>query len=94
MLAVIARIKVKPGMEGEFEAVATELAAKVNAGEPGCRLYTLCRGANPQAYVFLERYDDEAALDAHRASAHYKELGRKMGQFFDGKPEIERLAEV
>lgn len=94
MLAVIARIKVKPGMEGEFEAVATELAAKVNASEPGCRLYTLCRAAAPHTYVFLERYADEEAVAAHRASAHFKELGRKMGQFLDGTPEIERFTEI
>ena len=92
MLAIIARIKVKPGMEGEFEAVASELVARVNAGEPGCKLYTLCRGEAPETYVFLERYDDEAALEAHRASAHYQEFGRRMAQFMAGKPEIQRLA--
>ena len=41
MLGVVATIKVKPGMEKEFETVAKELVAKVNANEPGCKLYAL-----------------------------------------------------
>jgi len=31
MLGVVATLKVKPGMEQQFEAVAKELVAKVNA---------------------------------------------------------------
>ena len=94
MLAVIATIKVKPGMEKEFEEVAKALAAKVNAAEPGCKLYALCRGEAPGTYIFMERYVDQAAVEAHRATDHYKELGRKMGAFMDGRPEIQRLTEV
>jgi len=43
MLAIVATLRVKPGMEREFEAVAKELVAKVNANESGCRLYALHR---------------------------------------------------
>jgi quinol monooxygenase YgiN len=94
MLAVVATIKVKPGMEKEFEAVAKELVAKVNAGEPGCKLYQLHTGDAPSTYVFLERYEDQAAVDAHRASDHFKTLGRKMGEYMDGRAEVLRLKEV
>jgi quinol monooxygenase YgiN len=94
MLGVVATIKVKPGMEKEFEAVAKELVAKVNAGEPGCTLYALHHGEAPNTYVFMERYADQAAVDAHRASDHFKTLGRKMGEFMDGRPEVLRLREV
>jgi quinol monooxygenase YgiN len=94
MLAVIATIKVKSGMEKEFEAVAKELVAKVNANEPGCKLYTLCRSETPQTYVFMERYVDQAAVEAHRGTDYFKELGRRMGQFMAGRPEIQRLTEV
>jgi quinol monooxygenase YgiN len=94
MLAVIATIKVKPGMEKDFEAVAAELAAKVNANEPGCKLYILCRGEAPHSYVFMERYLDQAAVEHHRGTDYFKDLGRKMGAFMDGRPEIQRLTEV
>lgn len=94
MPAVVATIKVKPGQGAEFEAVAKEMAAAVTANEPGCHFYVLCRSETPDTYVFLERYADQAAVEAHRASAHFKEIGRRMGPFMDGRPEIMRLEEV
>jgi len=94
MLGIVATIKVKPGMEEQFEAVAKELVAKVNANEPGCRLYALHRGEVSQTYVFMERYVDQSAVDAHRATDYFKALGRKMGEFMDGRPEVLRLREV
>jgi quinol monooxygenase YgiN len=94
MLAVIATIKIKPGMERDFEGLAKELAAQVMANEPGCKLYALHRGEEPGTYVVLERYVDEAALDAHRAAPHFKQLGRKMGDYMDGRAQVRRLPEV
>ncbi len=94
MLGVVATIKVKPGMEKEFEAVAKELVAKVNANEPGCKLYALHRAEAPSTYVFMERYVDQAATEAHRAAEHFKTLGRKMGEYMDGRPDVLRLKEV
>ena len=94
MLGVVATIKVKPGMEQQFEAVAKELVAKVNANEPGCRLYALPRAEAPQTSVFMERYTDQAAVEAHRATDYFKALGRKMGEFMDGRAEVLRLTEI
>ncbi|HLJ65431.1 MAG TPA: putative quinol monooxygenase [Stellaceae bacterium] len=94
MLAVIATIKVKPGMEKDFEREALALAREVNAKEPGCKLYTLSRGEAAHTYIFMERYVDQAAVEHHRGTAYFKEIGRKMGAFMDGKPEIQRLTEL
>jgi len=41
-----------------------------------------------------ERYVDQAAVEAHRASEHFRTLGRKMGEYMDGRPEVLRLREV
>ena len=94
MLGVVATIKVKPGMEHAFEAVAKELVAKVNATEPGCRLYALHHGEASGTYVFMERYVDQAAVDAHRATDYFKALGRKIGEYMDGRADVLRLREV
>ena len=94
MLGVVATLKVKPGMDKQFEAVAKELVAKVNASEPGCKLYALHHGETPGTYMFMERYVDQAAVEAHRASEYFKTLGRKMGEFMDGRPAVQRLNEV
>ncbi len=94
MLGVVATIKVKAGMEREFEAVAKELIDKVRANEPGCKLYALHRAEAPATYVFMERYADQAAVDAHRGTDYFKALGRKMGEYMEGRPEVIRLREV
>ncbi len=95
MLGVVAKITVKPGMEKEFETVAMELVTKVNANEPGCKLYRLHRLSDtPNVYVFMERYTDQAAVEAHRATDYFKALGRKMGEYMEGRAEVMRMAEV
>jgi quinol monooxygenase YgiN len=94
VIGIVATIKVKPGTEKEFEAVAKELVAKVNAHEPGCTLYALHHAETPHTYVFMERYAHQAAVDAHRGTEHFKSLGRKMGEYMDGRAEVMRLREV
>ena len=92
--SIVATIKVKAGHEADFEAIAGKLVAAVKANEPGCMLYTLNRGDDPLTFVFMERYQDADAVKAHRATDHYRSLGREMGAHMDGAPEILRMQEV
>lgn len=94
MLGVVAKITIKPGTEKEFEAVAKELVSKVQGNEPGCVLYTLHKSETPNMYVFMERYVDQAAVEAHRGTDYFKALGRKMGEYMEGRPEVMRLTEI
>lgn len=94
MLGIVATIKVKPGTGQAFEAAAKELIAKVRANEPGCQLYVLHRAEAADTYVFLERYVDGAAVEAHRRTDYFKSIGRRMGEFMAGPPEVLRLTEV
>ena len=42
--------------------------------EPGCRMYQVHRSpTDPLRFFLYEQYDDQAALDAHRASPHFLE---------------------
>jgi quinol monooxygenase YgiN len=81
-------------MEQEFEAVARQLVDQVRAHEPGCTLYVLHRAETASTYVFMERYVDDAAFEAHRKTAHMQTLGRKMGDYMDGRAELMRLREI
>lgn len=94
MIGVMAKLKVKEGQADAFEAVAAKLVAAVNADEPGNLMYRLYKADEPNTYVFMERYQDEAALEAHRKAPHYGEHGRKMREFLDGAPEIAIMPEV
>ncbi len=93
-LCTIATIKVKAGQESAFQETALRLVAAVNANEPGCLLYTLNKGDDPSTFVFMERYKDEEAVKAHRAADHFKTIGREMGAFMDGPPNVLRLVEL
>ncbi|GGC71824.1 putative quinol monooxygenase [Chelatococcus reniformis] len=94
MVSIVATIKVKPGQEASFEKVAKELQDKVAANEPGCEYYRLHRAPEPATYVFIERYKDQAAIDAHRKTDHFRALGKEMGQFMDGPPQVLVLQEA
>ena len=91
MIGIIATIKIKEGCEADFEAVVKELVAAVHANEPGVNFYSFHRGSEPCTYIVMEQYKDEDALKAHGASAHFKEIGGKMGPFMAGRPDIQRL---
>ena len=95
MIGVVAVIRVKEGREAEFEQGFLEMTAEVKANEPANRLYQLTRSrSEPRTYKVLEVYDDEAALEAHQKSAHYKAGGLKLREVAAGPPEVEVLDAV
>jgi quinol monooxygenase YgiN len=64
----------------EFEnykaAILENSAASVK--EPGCRQFdVLLEESNPHHVFLYEVYDDAAALEAHRATAHFKKYFEK-----------------
>jgi quinol monooxygenase YgiN len=95
MIGVVAVIRVKPGTEAEFEQVFAELTAQVRANEPANQVYQLTRSrSEPRTYKVLEIYEDDAALETHRTSEHYKAGGRKMRELAEAPPEVEVLDAV
>ena len=94
MLAAIATLKAKEGALEDLLAVGKELAVAVNANEEGCLSYEVFKGEEPDTIVFVERYKDEAATEAHRNSDHFKTIGARMGPFMAGRPDVLRLQEA
>lgn len=71
-LVVVAHWQVRPGALDEVLAHAAELRGHTLA-EPGCLGYEVHRAvAAPDTLLLVERYRDEAALEAHRQSLHYR----------------------
>jgi quinol monooxygenase YgiN len=51
------------------------MAPLVRANEPGCKLYHANRSTdNGDVFLLYEQYADQAALDAHRNTPHFKEI--------------------
>ena len=95
MLGIVATLKVQDGKGPEFEAVFKRLAEKVRANEPGNKLYQLCKSrSDPNTYKVLEIYQDQDAVTAHGTSDHFREIGREMGAFLAGRPDVETLDAV
>ena len=91
MLAAIATLTAKEGAVDDLLAVGQELAAAVAANEPGCLSYEVFKGEEDNTIVFIERYEDQAATEAHRNSDHFKTIGARMGPFMARRPSLVRL---
>lgn len=91
-IGVIATLKVQPGKDEELKAVFRDLATQVRANEPGNRLYQLCKPRkDADSYIVMEMYDDQAAIEAHGKSDHFRAAGAKIGACLAGRPDIQYL---
>jgi quinol monooxygenase YgiN len=69
---IIARFVASPGNEQQVEGILREMVVHTRR-EPGCLQYDLFgTQGNSAGFCLIERYTDPAAIEAHRASAHYK----------------------
>jgi quinol monooxygenase YgiN len=70
-IGIIVRLKTNPGKGEAFEAAFATQAKGVRADEPGNKLYQLVKSrTEPDTYVVMELYDNDAALQAHREAPH------------------------
>ena len=91
-IGLVATMKIKPGTNEAFETAARELMAVVRAEEPGNKVYQFCKSrTDPETYVVLELYADQAALDAHGKSDNFRAAGAKMGPSMAGRPDVQRF---
>jgi quinol monooxygenase YgiN len=91
-LCLVVKFKAKPGKNAEMEAAFKEMQAAVRANEPGNAQYDFFVMANdPQTYVIIERYKDQAAMQAHGASEHGKKLIAALRDLTDGPAQAERF---
>jgi quinol monooxygenase YgiN len=68
---VIAQYWVRAGEEEKVARALREMVTPTRA-EPGNLDYQVFRDPNqPSLFVLFEKYADEAAFDAHRATAHF-----------------------
>ena len=70
---VVVEFTAGPGQEAEFTRLLLANAEASRTQEPGCRVFDVCiRPGEPGRLFLYELYDDEAAFQAHLASAHFK----------------------
>jgi quinol monooxygenase YgiN len=73
MLALIVHFSVKQGEEENAKEWMRKMQEHTRR-EPGCRLYVGHQSMeDPRRFCFYEQYNDQAALDAHRAAPYFAE---------------------
>jgi quinol monooxygenase YgiN len=90
MRAIIAYLTAKPGKEAEFKEKMTAQAKRCLANEAGCLQFDVVQDPkNPTRFVMLEVYKDDAAIQAHQDSQHFKDFRPVVGELVaDRKIEI------
>jgi len=72
MIVLLAKSVVLEGKQQEFIAAAEKLV-KATREEPGCVYYDLVQdAADEKVFFFVEKYLDEAAVEAHKNSEHFQ----------------------
>ena len=93
MIALVARYRVLEGRADEVAELLLRLRPLV-LGESGCHAFSVHRAdGDPHRILLYEQYEDEVALAAHRATAHFRELveGRIVPLLAEREREVYRL---
>ena len=94
MVGVLAKIKIKLGTNSEFEEAIKKMSMAVRDNEKGNLYYDVFNGEDDTTYIVMEKYNDQSDLDAHSKSDHFRSIGKEMGQFMDGAPEVKVLISI
>lgn len=72
VIVLISKNILQSGKELEFLEIGQKLA-EATRKEPGCCFYRLAKDENePDTYYFIEAYEDDAALIAHKNSPYFQ----------------------
>jgi quinol monooxygenase YgiN len=91
-LVVVASLPGKPEKREELGEVLAKAAA-TSRGDAGCVSYAFHRDLeDPDRYVSVEVWEDQASLDAHFQAPHLAELFTVLGDLLAGAPDITTYA--
>ena len=96
MTTILAQFKIQPGKEAEAEKALNEMAAAVEANEPGALLYVFNRSQKePSEITVFEVYASDEAHDTHKHTSHMAQFRSGFGPLFDpDSVKIERLERI
>ena len=88
MIILHVTIQVKPEHVAEFLDVVRYDAEHSERDEPGCLRFDVIRDRDDSnRFYFYEVYRDEAALEAHRQTPHFKLYAEKSQPWLAAPPE-------
>jgi quinol monooxygenase YgiN len=90
---VFASFTPHPDRIAELRA-ALDLMIEHSRSEPGCEVYDLYESDAGERLHLFERYVDAEALEAHRATDHYKAYRAKLPDLLASPIEVAVLTEL
>lgn len=88
MVVLHVTIQVKPEHVADFIGLARYDAEHSEQDEPGCLRFDVIRDRDDaNRFYFYEVYRDEAALAAHRETAHFKHYAETSAPWLAAPPE-------
>ena len=91
---VVARFLAKPGKEDEVRDLLMALIAP-SRRELGCYQYDLLRNTgDPRDFCFVERWENDQAVDQHSATAHVKTAVAQVERLVEVPPDVRRYGIV
>lgn len=95
MITLIAKAKAKPGKEALLAEECTKLAKKVRENEKGCLMYIPHVSAeNPAEIIFIEKYTDQEAFNAHVQTPYFKAYKEATAGFVEGDTQLQFIKEL
>ena len=94
MIKIVSRRIIRTECIARFQALAGELVHE-SRKEPGCLDYTLNQSrVDPRVHAFIECWADQAAIEAHNASAHFQRLVPQFVALTEERPPVEYYEEL
>jgi len=88
MIFITAKFKIRPEDADRWPQIAAEFT-EATRNEPGCMWFDWSRSlADPQEYVLVEAFRDDAAGAAHVQSAHFKQAQKSLPPHLAHTPRI------
>jgi quinol monooxygenase YgiN len=88
MIFITAKFRIRPQDADQWPRIAANFT-EATRNEPGCLWFDWSRSlADPQEYVLVEAFRDEAAGVAHVTSVHFKEAQRTLPPHLAHTPRI------
>ncbi len=94
MIVLLAKSVLLDGKQAEFITIAEKLV-KATREEPGCIYYDLAQDAEDEkVFYFVEKYQDEAAVQAHKTSEHFQTYVPMMDALRESASEVKKYVTV
>jgi len=85
---ITAKVFIKSGKEADFISAAKIMIENSNK-EPGCLGYMLYQDPYESTnFIFVEKYVNQTAIDAHFATPYFKEFGTLTGDMTSKEMEL------